>query len=86
MYVILVYDIDQTRVSKANKLLKAYIMWIQNSVFEGEISESIFVGMMKRLSKLIKDSDSVVVYKFKTKSYFEKEIIGVEKGQIDNVI
>lgn len=86
MYIILVYDIEQSRVSKANRLLKAYIMWIQNSVFEGEISESTFEQMMKRLGKLIKNSDSVVIYKFRARSYFEKQVVGSEKGPTDNVI
>ena len=86
MYIILVYDIDQSRVVKANRLLKAYIMWIQNSVFEGEISDSTFERMMKKLEKLIRDRDSVTVCKFRAKSYFEKQTVGVEKGSTDNVI
>ena len=86
MYIILVYDIDPSRVVKANRLLKAYVMWIQNSVFEGEISDSTFERMMKKLEKLIKDRDSVTVYKFRAKSYFEKQTVGVEKGSTDNVI
>ncbi|MEM3862427.1 MAG: CRISPR-associated endonuclease Cas2, partial [Thermoplasmatales archaeon] len=32
MYVILVYDVDETRVSSVNKLLKKYLLWVQNSV------------------------------------------------------
>ena len=86
MYIILVYDIDQSRVGRANRLLKAYIMWVQNSVFEGEISDGTFERMMKKLGKLVKDRDCVIVYKFRAKSYFEKQTVGVEKGSTDNVI
>ena len=39
MYVILVYDVDQKRTSKMLKLCRRYLSWIQNSVFEGQISE-----------------------------------------------
>ena len=39
MYVILVYDVDQKRTAKKLKLCRRYLSWIQNSVFEGEISE-----------------------------------------------
>ena len=39
MYVILVYDVDQKRTAKMLKLCRRYLSWIQNSVFEGEISE-----------------------------------------------
>ena len=39
MYVILVYDIGEKRVGKMLKLCRKYLNWIQNSVFEGEITE-----------------------------------------------
>jgi CRISPR-associated protein Cas2 len=39
MYVILVYDFGENRVAKMLKLCRKYLSWIQNSVFEGEISE-----------------------------------------------
>lgn len=86
MYVILVYDIDESRVTKVNHLLKAYLLWVQNSVFEGDISESVYDRMCKRLGKIIKGSDSVLIYKFRTKIYVEKQTFGMEKGQTDNVI
>jgi CRISPR-associated protein Cas2 len=40
MYVILVYDIGIKRVAKMLKLCRQYLCWIQNSVFEGEITEA----------------------------------------------
>ena len=40
MYVILVYDFREKRVGKMLKLCRRYLNWIQNSVFEGEISEA----------------------------------------------
>lgn len=40
MYVILVYDFGERRVGKMLKLCRRYLNWIQNSVFEGEISEA----------------------------------------------
>ncbi len=39
MYIILVYDINEKRVGKMLKLCRRYVNWIQNSVFEGEISQ-----------------------------------------------
>lgn len=40
MYYILVYDVNQKRVNKMLKLLRKYMNWVQNSVFEGELSDS----------------------------------------------
>ena len=42
MYVIIVYDIKVERVNKVKSFLRQYLFWIQNSVFEGESSESEF--------------------------------------------
>ena len=39
MYIVLVYDIGEKRVVKMLKLCRRYVNWIQNSVFEGEISQ-----------------------------------------------
>ena len=71
---------------KVNKYLKKYLLWRQNSVFEGEISDALIEQMIKGLKKIIVDKDSVVIYKFKVKSYIENIIIGSEKGDNTNII
>ena len=38
MYVILVYDINVDRVDKVRKFLRQSLIWVQNSVFEGELT------------------------------------------------
>jgi len=45
MYVILFYDMGEKRVGKALKICRKYLTWVQNSVFEGEITE----GSLKKL-------------------------------------
>ncbi|MEN2993717.1 MAG: CRISPR-associated endonuclease Cas2, partial [Thermodesulfovibrio sp.] len=40
MRVILVYDINEKRVSKVLKTCRKYLHWVQNSVFEGELTEA----------------------------------------------
>ena len=39
MFIILVYDIDVKRVGKVLKKCREYLNWVQNSVFEGEITD-----------------------------------------------
>ena len=39
MYVFFVYDFGEKRVSMMLRLCRRYLNWIQNSVFEGELSE-----------------------------------------------
>ncbi|MGC9073841.1 MAG: CRISPR-associated endonuclease Cas2 [Caldisericum sp.] len=86
MYVILVYDIDVSRVNRINKYLKRYLLWIQNSVFEGELNDELYNKMLNGLKKLIKDNDSIIIYKLKNKTVYEKDILGIEKSSMDNII
>jgi len=86
MYVILVYDVDVARVNKINKYLKRYLIWIQNSVFEGEINNTLYERMLEGIKKIISENDSIVIYKFQGKTNLERTIIGKEKSEISNVI
>ncbi|NMB98547.1 MAG: CRISPR-associated endonuclease Cas2 [Clostridiaceae bacterium] len=81
MFVILVYDIGEKRVGKILKATRKYLHWVQNSVFEGEISDANFKKLKHELSvKMDKDEDSVIIYTFRTTKYTERQIIGVEKN------
>lgn len=87
MYIILVYDVNIEHVSKVNKYLKRYLLWRQNSVFEGELSEAMFNSMLKGINKIIDlNYDSVIIYTFKVKTYTDILKIGKEKGSDSNII
>jgi len=87
MFVILVYDISERRVSKALKICRKYLNWVQNSVFEGEISESKLERLKYELKRMMNlEEDSVIIYTFRTTKYSNREIIGIEKNRLDNVI
>ncbi len=88
MFVIVVYDIEGKRVTKIHKYLKKRLHWVQNSVFEGEIKESQYVIMKNDLKKFIKKNkkDMIVIYKFLTKQYFERTLLGKAKNKITNII
>ena len=63
MYVILVYDVDQKRTAKMLKLCRRYLSWIQNSVFEGEISEVQLKQLALEAKRIMEDEDSLIVFK-----------------------
>ncbi|GGW51519.1 CRISPR-associated endonuclease Cas2 [Arenibacter certesii] len=87
MYVILVYDMDKRRVGKMLKLCRQYLNWIQNSVFEGEITE-VKLKELLAYAKLIMDekTDSLIIFKSRQEGWLEKEVIGKEKNELDNLI
>ena len=59
MYVILIYDVNVKRVSKMVKLCRQYLCWIQNSVFEGEISEAKLQELCNKIKGII-DTEKTV--------------------------
>ncbi|NSW89641.1 MAG: CRISPR-associated endonuclease Cas2 [Firmicutes bacterium] len=84
MFVILVYDVGEKRVGKILKICRKYLHWVQNSVFEGEISDANFKKLKHELSaKIDKDEDSVIFYTFRTTKYTDREIMGLEKNPTD---
>lgn len=86
MYVILVYDIKEERVAKVLKLSRQYLHRIQNSVFEGEITNAQYKELKLKLDKIIDDElDSILVFKMRTDSVFKREVIGVEEFPIENI-
>lgn len=87
MYVILVYDFGERRVAKMLKLCRKYLNWIQNSVFEGEISEVRLKELLFLAKKFIDESeDSIIIFKGSSHSSLEKEIVGKERCNIDNFL
>jgi CRISPR-associated protein Cas2 len=87
MYVILVYDFGERRVGKILKLCRKYLHWIQNSVFEGEISE-VKLEELKYKAKLLmnEEIDSLIVFKSRDERWLDKEIIGHERSTLDNIL
>lgn len=81
MFVIVSYDVHKKRVNKVHKTVKKYLNWIQNSVFEGELT----MGQIKKLKKEIDDVispnyDSVVFYIYPNANYISKKFIGIDKS------
>jgi len=62
MFVILVYDVDESRVMKFFNLCKQYLTWRQRSVFEGNISKSKLDELLKNIKKLKTKEDYIIIY------------------------
>ncbi|GMQ64153.1 CRISPR-associated endonuclease Cas2 [Vallitalea maricola] len=90
MYVVLVYDISglgngQKILGKVFKICKKYLTHIQNSVFEGEITEGQIVKLKSELNKLIrKNIDSVIIFKSRNEKWLDKEFWGKKDDALSN--
>ena len=87
MRVIIVYDIGLERLDAVRKILKQYLNWVQNSAFEGEITEGVLEEIRLKLFSIIDpDVDSIIVYTIDNPKWVKKRVWGVEKGGIDNIL
>ena len=87
MYVILVYDIGEKRVGKMLKHCRKYLNWIQNSVFEGEITEVKLKELLAGARKIMDETwDSVIIFKSRDAKWLDREIVGVERMTTDNFL
>ena len=87
MYVILVYDIGEKRVAKMLKLCRKYLNWIQNSVFEGEITEVKLKELKFRAKEImLPETDSLIIFTSRDEKWLEKEIVGNERSSVDNFL
>lgn len=87
MYVILVYDIGEKRVQKVLKLCRQYLNWIQNSTFEGEITAVKLKEMLIKAKLIIKpETDSIIIFKSRESKWLDKQIVGMERSSLDNLL
>ena len=87
MFVIMVYDVGERRVNKVLKRCRKYLNWVQNSVLEGDISESNLKKLKMELERIIEtDHDSVIIYTSRTTRYTDREIMGLRKGGEELII
>jgi CRISPR-associated protein Cas2 len=87
MYIILMYDVNEKRTGKMLKLCRKYLNWIQNSVFEGEITEVKLKELKNRATLIMEnETDSLIIFKSRNERWLEKEIVGVERAETDNFL
>lgn len=87
MYVILVYDMGEKRVVKMMKHCRKYLNWIQNSVFEGEITEVKLKEMLLEARRIMNEKeDSLIIFKSRDERWLDKQVIGQERMSTDNFL
>ncbi|MDO4168881.1 MAG: CRISPR-associated endonuclease Cas2 [Lachnospiraceae bacterium] len=92
MYVILVYDIKcddggAKILNKTFKICKKYLTHIQNSVFEGELSEAQLLKLKMELKSIVRDDrDSLIVFKSRNARWLPKEMWGIQEDRTSNFL
>jgi len=87
MYVIAVYDVAVERLNTIRNILKRYLNWIQNSAFEGELTEGMLEELSVKLSDAMDpDRDSLIFYTIPNPRWIKKKVLGKEKSEITHIL
>ena len=85
MYIILVYDVGEDRVGRVCRYLRRYLPRVQNSVFEGELTDAKLAAMKAGLSKYLDEElDSVLLWVFRDTRWVDRQTMGREKLPVSN--
>jgi CRISPR-associated protein Cas2 len=93
MYIILVYDISLKDpkgsgvMRKVFKKCKEFLNHVQNSVFEGELTEGQVMQLKYELKEFIReDKDSIIFFSSREEEWLNKEILGLNKNAFSNLL
>ncbi len=87
VFVIIVYDVNVSRVNEIRKFLRQYLDWVQNSVFQGDLTRSEFEYVKSKIKEIIDENeDSVRIYILRSEKYIKIEQIGLEKSDLQNIV
>jgi len=87
MFVIVAYDINVKRVNKVLKVGRRYLSWTQNSLFEGELTKAQLAKLKAELKRVIKEEeDSILFYLVRRSQYLERQVLGIEKGELGLIL
>ncbi len=87
MHVILAYDVGEERVGRICRYLRQYLPRVQNSVFEGDLTEAkletLKAGLLKRIDPT---SDAILVWILRDVRNTTRQVLGCEKLPISNFL
>ena len=87
MYFVAAYDVGVDRVHDMLKLFRRYLTWVQNSVFEGELTEAQYKALRSEAEALMDtDTDSVIFWNVRAQKYCDRETLGAERGTIGRIL
>ena len=87
MYVIAVYDVASERTGKMLRLCRQYLHWIQNSVFEGELSQVEYRELEAEARQIMDlDYDSFILFTNTHVHRVKRHIVGRQRASTDQFL
>jgi len=79
MFVVAFYDVPAKRTEIYRKLLARYLNWMQNSVFSGDLTETLYKKMRYDIKQVLEKNDRLAFVTTPNRHNMSVELL--EKGQ-----
>ena len=86
VYVVVVYDVQADRTHRFLKFLRQYLTHVQNSVFEGDVTEGDIETIKHRLKSMLEADESVIVYRMSSGKYVDRTVYGEDPAEDDQFL
>ena len=86
IHIIIVYDVPAERTQIYKKTCRRFLTHVQNSVFEGIITEAQWTRLEAILKQSLKRGDSIRIYKVKDDRAVSIQQMGEAKHHEGNII
>lgn len=72
VYVVVVYDMEANRTEILKKYLRQRLNHVQNSVFDGRITEGELENIKTKIQNEIHETENVLIYKSPSQNMVER--------------
>ena len=86
MFLLIVYDTESKNCVKLHKVLKKYLNWNQNSVFEGNVTKSQYIEIKHILNETRAEKSHITLYSMENEKLLKREELGKPQGLTTNII
>jgi CRISPR-associated protein Cas2 len=76
VYVVVVYDMEAERTQKMLKFLRRYLTHVQNSVFEGDVTEGDLQEIRSFVDETLNEGESVIIYELSSETLVSRTVYG----------
>ncbi len=86
-YVLAVYDVRARRTARMMHLMRRYLHHVQNSVFEGPLTEGQLRDLVREARKrLHPEEDALILYEIRHPGLLKRHVYGTEPRPISNIL
>jgi len=81
VYLVVVYDVEATRTRHFRNFLRQHLHHVQNSVFEGEVTEGDAETIETRLESMLEEAESAIVYRLPAEKFVDRSAFGEDPAE-----